>query len=75
VGEQAIERERQETTMMFYDMSRQHHAERIQTAAERRRADAELGMMAAAVARIWQRVTRPVRALHVRPSRTAAYAR
>jgi hypothetical protein len=46
-------------TMMFYDMSQQYHAERIMTGAERRRADAELGMMAAAVSRRWQRITPP----------------
>jgi len=50
-------------TMMFYDMTQQYHAERIKTVAERRRADAELGMMAAEVSRIWRRVTRPARAL------------
>ena len=32
-------------TMMFYDMSRQYHAERPKTAAEQRRADMRLGMM------------------------------
>ncbi len=42
--------------MMFYDMSRQYHAERIRSAAEQRRADDELGMMAARVARTWRRL-------------------
>ena len=49
--------------MMIYDMSRQYHAERIMTAAERRRADEQLGRMAAEVSRLWQRyLTRPARA-------------
>ena len=38
-------------TMMMYDMSRQYHAERIMSAAERRRADEQLGRMAARVSR------------------------
>ena len=45
--------------MMLYDMSVQHQAERIKTAAEQRRADEQLGMMAAEVSRLWRRVTRP----------------
>jgi hypothetical protein len=49
--------------MTFYDMTAQYHAERVQTAAERRRADAELGMMAADVSRFWRRVSRPARTL------------
>jgi hypothetical protein len=50
--------------MMTYDMSRQYHAERIMTAAERRRADEQAGRMAAEAARLWQRfLTRPARAL------------
>jgi hypothetical protein len=62
--------------MMFYDMSQQYHAERIKTATEYRRADTEIGMMAAEISRIWQRVTRPARALsrtgrRTRPARTA----
>jgi hypothetical protein len=62
--------------MMFYDMSQQYHAERIKTAAEYRRADTEIGMMAADISRIWQRVTRPARALsrtgrRTRPARPA----
>ncbi len=44
------------TTMMFYDMSQQYHAERIRSVAEQRRADDELGMMAARVARAWRRL-------------------
>ncbi len=48
---------------MFYDMTRQYHVERFQTTAERRRADAEIGMMAAEVSRVWRRVIRPARAL------------
>lgn len=49
--------------MMMYDMTRLYQAERTQTAAERRRADDDRGMLAAAVSRRWQRVTRPARAL------------
>jgi hypothetical protein len=63
------------TTMMLYDVSRVYHAERIMTVAEQRRADDQLGMMAAAVSRRWRRLTRPVRARRARSSRTAAYAR
>ncbi len=65
-------------TMMFYDMSRQYHAERIQTPAERRRADEEAGMMAAEMSQLWQRLTRPariLRGLHARQARTTLYAR
>jgi hypothetical protein len=62
--DQADKRERKGVmTMMLYDMSQQYQAERIKSAAERRRADAELGMMAADVSRLWRRVTRPLRAL------------
>jgi hypothetical protein len=57
-------------TMMVYDMGRQYHAERIMSAGERRRADAQAGQLAAAAAQAWQRaqawpryLTRPVRAL------------
>jgi hypothetical protein len=46
-------------TMMMYDMSRQYHAERIMGAAERRRADEQLGRMAARVSRFWRRPIRP----------------
>ncbi|HEX5289079.1 MAG TPA: hypothetical protein VFX25_09425 [Streptosporangiaceae bacterium] len=49
-------------TMMMYDMSRQYHAERIMSAAERRRADEQLGRMAARTSRFW-RAIRPTRAL------------
>ena len=49
--------------MMMYDMSRQHHAERIMSAAEQRRADEQLGRMAAQTSRLWRRATRPARAL------------
>ena len=49
--------------MMFYDMSRQYQAERVKSALELRRADAELGMMAAQAARRWRRLTSPVRAV------------
>jgi hypothetical protein len=50
-------------TMMMYDMSRQYQAERIMSAAERRRADDELGRMAARTSELWRRATRPVRVL------------
>ena len=53
--------------MMFYDMNRQYHAERIRSAAEQRRADDELGMMAARVARTWRRLLAPVRRGASRP--------
>jgi hypothetical protein len=46
-------------TMMMYDMSRQYHAERIMSGAERRRADEQLGRMAARMSRFWRRATRP----------------
>ena len=57
--------------MMMYDMSRQYHAERIMSAAERRRADEQLGRMAARTSRLWRRVIRPARRLRGGP----AYAR
>jgi hypothetical protein len=60
---QADENAKGVITLMVYDMTQQYHAERIKTAAERRRADADLGMMAAEVSRIWQRLTQPARAL------------
>jgi len=44
--------------MMFYDMTQQYHAERFRSAAEQRRADAELGMMTADVSRLWRRIVR-----------------
>jgi hypothetical protein len=49
--------------IMMYDMSRQYHAERIMSADERRRADEQLGRMAARTSRLWRRATRPARAL------------
>ena len=49
--------------MMMYDMSRQYHAERIMSAAEQRRADEQLGRMAARTSQLWRRATRPARAL------------
>jgi hypothetical protein len=45
--------------MMIYDMSRQYHAERIMSSAEQRRADEQLGRMAARVSNFWRRATRP----------------
>ena len=65
-------------TMMLYDTTAQYQAERIKTAAEQRRADDQLGMMAAEVSRFWRRVTRPAQALRGfrdRHGRTALYAR
>ena len=47
--------------MMIYDMSRQYHAERIMSSAEQRRADEQLGRMAARVSNFWRRATRPAR--------------
>jgi hypothetical protein len=44
--------------MMLIDMTRQYQAERIKSAAEQRRADAELGLLAAEVSRRWRRITR-----------------
>ena len=64
--------------MMLYDMTTQYQVERIKTAAEQRRADDQLGMMAAKVSRFWRRVTRPAQALRGfrdRHGRTALYAR
>ena len=64
--------------MIFYDMSREYHAERIQTPAERRRADGQAGMMAAEMSQLWQRLTRPARILRgsrARQARTTLYAR
>jgi hypothetical protein len=40
-----------------------YQAERIKSDAERNQADAQLGMMAAAVSQLWRQVTTPVRAL------------
>jgi len=47
--------------MMMYDMSRQYHAERIMSAAEQRRADEQLGRMAARTSGLWRRAARPFR--------------
>lgn len=49
--------------VMPYSVTMLHQAERTATAAERRRADIEAGLMAAGVSRLWRRVTRPVRVL------------
>ena len=59
VTSQASENARGVITMMFYDMTAQYQAERVKSAAERRRADEQLGMMAAEVSRLWQRLSRP----------------
>jgi hypothetical protein len=58
-------------TMMIYDMTLQHQAERRMSAAEQQRADEQLGRMAARVSRFWQRATRPAR----KPRGTLGYAR
>jgi hypothetical protein len=50
-------------TMMIYDMTLQHQAERRMSAAEQRRADEQLGRMAARTSQFWRRATRPARAL------------
>ena len=57
--------------MMMYDMSRQYHAERIMSAAEQRRADEQLGRMAARTSDVWRRATSPAR----KPHGTLGYAR
>ena len=57
--------------MMIYDMTLQHQAERRMSAAEQRRADEQLGRMAALVSRFWRRTTRPAR----KPHGTLGYAR
>ena len=49
--------------MMIYDMTMQHQAERRMSAAEQRRADEQLGRMAARTSKLWRRATRPTRAL------------
>ena len=49
--------------IMMYDMSRQYHAERIMSAAEQRRADEQLGRMAARVSSFWLWATGPARKL------------
>ena len=53
--------------MMIYDMTLQHQAERRMSAAEQRRADEQLGRMAARVSGFWRRATRPARKLHGAP--------
>jgi hypothetical protein len=50
--------------MMIYDMTLQQQAGRRMSAAEQRRADEQLGRMAARASRLWQRATRPARKLH-----------
>ncbi len=57
--------------MMMYDMSRQYHAERIMSAAERRRAEEQLGRMAARGSQVWRQATRPAR----KPYGAPGYAR
>ena len=49
--------------MMIYDMTLQHQAERRMSAAEQRRADEQLGRMAARTSQFWRRATRSARAL------------
>jgi hypothetical protein len=65
-------------TMMLYDMTAQYQAERTKNAGEQRRADEQLGMMAAEVSRHWRRLIRPARILRgfrARHGRTALQAR
>lgn len=57
--------------MMMYDIGRQYHAERIMSTAEQRRADEQLGRMAARVSRFWRRAIRPAR----KPYGAPGYAR
>ena len=57
--------------MMMYDMSRQYQVERRMSAAERRRADEQLGRMAARVSQFWRQATRPAR----KPYGAPGYAR
>ena len=40
--------------MMIYDMTLQHQAERRMSAAEQRRADEQLGRMAARTSELWR---------------------
>ena len=47
--------------MMIYDMTLQHRAGRPMSAAEQRRADEQLGRMAARTSGLWRRATRPFR--------------
>jgi hypothetical protein len=64
--------------MMLYDMTAQYQAERVKSAGEQRRADEQLGMMAAEVSRLRQRLIRPARILRVfraGHARTGLYAR
>ena len=64
--------------VMPYSLNLMYQAERRPTEAERRRADLELGLMAARVSRRWRRVTRAVRAARAGrpgPSRVACDAR
>jgi len=57
--------------MMIYDMTLQHQAGRRMSTAEQRRADEQIGMMAAGASRLWRRATQPVRARRgVRAART-----
>src|SRR4051794_28555637 len=42
-------------TMMMYDMSRQYQVERRMSTAEQRRADEQLGHMAARTSELWRR--------------------
>jgi len=64
--------------MMFYDMTAQYQAERVKSAGEQRRTDAQAGMLAAEVSRLRQRLSRPGRILRgfgARHARTALYSR
>ena len=61
--------------MMPYQPYQVYQAERTKTAAEIRRADEQLGQMAANMSRRWRRATRPVaRFRSPSPSRGSALA-
>jgi hypothetical protein len=62
--------------MMIYDMTMPYRAGQPMSAAEQRRADEQVGRMAAGASRLWRRATRPVLALRgARTVRTPGLAR
>jgi hypothetical protein len=61
--------------MMIYNMTPQHQAERRMSAAEQRRADEQLGRMAARVSRFWRRATRRATRPAGKPYGAPGYAR
>jgi hypothetical protein len=60
--------------MMPYQTYQVFQAERPKTAAEIRRADDQLGQMAANVSRLWQHATRPIVLLRGQDRRPACSA-